>query len=609
MKKRLLFVVLALTLTLSLAMFAGCNLEDIIIDTPDESTSSSPVEEPHVHSFSEWEIVTQPTCSAAGEMKRVCTDPDCDEYQTSLIAKGNHVFGKDGLCSFCGKVDGFEVKEDGTLEISSANGLMVLAEQKGVSKIDVVADIDMTDKAWVGLFTNPHFAESGITINGNGYSISHLCAPLVASTTYNVTINELTIKDSEMAHSHKNAGFGAFVQYADYPDGGIVTLNKCHLVNSKLITTDDTRVGGLIGVVYGRALITDCTVENCELSAFGAVGGIVGQTGDTAVDAKVEITNCTVKNTKLNSIDDGGWRVGAIVGSANQIITCINNCTSTDNTLTQTDKTAPDHELYGRKVNGGMLEIDGVAYVTAASFKKILTDSVEVTLDKDYFVIDAWESLVFSTDDKRWHGTYSIDGDNHTISGLTMPLLGPNAAQYISVANLTIKNSDIGSKDIVNEYNSGAFVAFADAGVVELKLENCHTENVNVVGKQGDGSSAGSLVGYTSVQKLVIKNCTVKGGSVTNQTGNAAGVVGFVQTFDTFGDHYVIEGCTVEGCKITGEKVEKTGTIVGTVVGDEGKGYKAIIRNNTASGCTTDLEGVDGPGVCGRTVHATVLDS
>lgn len=363
MKKRLLFVVLALTLALSLAMFAGCNLEDIIIDTPDESTDSSPVVEPeHEHSFGEWEIVTQPTCEKEGSMERVCSS--CGEKDTAPIAKGDHVFGKDGLCSFCGKVDGFEVKADGTIEISSANGLMVLAEQGGVSKVDVVADIDMKNKTWNGLFTS-NFAQGGITINGNGKSISHLCAPLIASATYNVTINELTIKDSEMAHSYKNAGFGAFVQYADYPEGGIVTLNKCHLVNSKLITTDDTRVGGLIGVVYGKALITDCMVKDCGLSAFGAVGGIVAQTGDSTEDKKVEITNCTVSGTTLYSIDDGGWRVGAIVGSANLCTTYVTSCTSTDNELTQINKTAPDHELYGRKVNGGTLEIDGVAYVTA----------------------------------------------------------------------------------------------------------------------------------------------------------------------------------------------------------------------------------------------------
>ncbi len=263
--------------------------------------------------------------------------------------------------------DGLAVDSDGVLEVSNANGLMVLAEQKGVSKVDIVDDIDMNGKDWKGLFTNPNFAQAGITINGNGKSISHLCAPLVASTTYNVTINDLTIKDSEMVHSYKNAGFGAFVQYADYPEGGIVTLSKCHLVNSKLITEDDTRVGGLLGVVYGKAVVTDCTVEGCELSAKGAVGGIVAQTGDSTTDKKVEISNCSVTKTKLHSIDDGGWRVGAIVGSANLCTTCISKCTSTDNTLSQIGKTAPDHVLYGRKVNGGSIEIDGVAYVTALS--------------------------------------------------------------------------------------------------------------------------------------------------------------------------------------------------------------------------------------------------
>ena len=66
----------------------------------------------------------------------------------------------------------------------------------------------------------------------------------------------------------------------------------------------------------------------------------------------------------MNSTDDGGWRVGVVVGTANVGEVTINNITESENTLTQTGKTAPDGQsnLYGRFVPGetGKLVIDGV---------------------------------------------------------------------------------------------------------------------------------------------------------------------------------------------------------------------------------------------------------
>lgn len=182
----------------------------------------------------------------------------------------------------------------------------------------------------------------------------------------------------------------------------------------------------------------------------------------------------------------------------------------------------------------------------------------------------------------------------HTISGLTMPLLGPSPSMKISISNLIIKDSNIGSDATIhNAYNSGAFIAAADGGTVELKLINCHTNNVNVVGAEGGGTSAGSLVGYISmsgtndgwgVRTLLIKDCTVTGGSVTSSKGNVGGIVGFCGISDTIGgSEFKIENCSVNGCQITGENAKKTGNIVGTVA----TGGTLIINNTTATNCTT----------------------
>lgn len=220
--------------------------------------------------------------------------------------------------------------------------------------------------------------------------------------------------------------------------------------------------------------------------------------------------------------------------------------------------------------------------ITAAELAAILKNPVDgvVTLEKDYDVIDDWTSLKFSG---ALQDQYKLNGNGHTISGLTMPLLGANAAANIEISNLTIADSNIGSIQYSTEnsysYHSGAFVAAMISGPKSLVLNNCHANNVNVVGSEGPASSAGSLVGYTymtgaddiyGVRSISISDCTVTGGSVKNNYGNAAGIVGMCAT-STYTDSednacsYIIDNCSVNGCKIQGEAENKTGEIVGTV--------------------------------------------
>ena len=45
---------------------------------------------PHEHTYGEWQITTQPTCTEQGEKQRTCTDTDCEYVETEVIyAKGH----------------------------------------------------------------------------------------------------------------------------------------------------------------------------------------------------------------------------------------------------------------------------------------------------------------------------------------------------------------------------------------------------------------------------------------------------------------------------------------------------------------------------------------
>lgn len=70
--------------------------------------------EPHTHSYGQWTVTTQPTCTQPGSRSRSCA---CGEKQTEEVAATGHSY-VNGVCSVCGKsqygsslrvINGFEV--------------------------------------------------------------------------------------------------------------------------------------------------------------------------------------------------------------------------------------------------------------------------------------------------------------------------------------------------------------------------------------------------------------------------------------------------------------------------------------------------------------------
>ena len=56
----------------------------------------------HEHTFGEWIVTTQPTCTEPGEKTRTCTG--CGEVETRVIPAAGHDY-KDGKCTVCGETD------------------------------------------------------------------------------------------------------------------------------------------------------------------------------------------------------------------------------------------------------------------------------------------------------------------------------------------------------------------------------------------------------------------------------------------------------------------------------------------------------------------------
>ena len=259
------------------------------------------------------------------------------------------------------------------LEIAGAAGA-------GDTTVKFSGNIDMTGAEWTPITVDGYHGADIVTIEGNGAIITGLTSPLFKggfAGGSGIIIKDLTIKDSQIV-SANTLGSGAFIETVDSMN--TITLDNCHLINSSVT---GSRTGGLIGWTSGYNNVNDgpvktyVTIKNCSVigstvtgSSVGAINGHAGANAWTYTT----IEDCTVENCALNSTDEGGWRVGVVVGTANVGEVVINRITESGNTLTQTDKTAPEGYLrnyYGRAVLGetGKLIIEGNEYVAEGLLK------------------------------------------------------------------------------------------------------------------------------------------------------------------------------------------------------------------------------------------------
>ena len=246
----------------------------------------------------------------------------------------------------------------------------------GDNVIEIGKDIVLKEgETWVPVKVDGYHGAGVVTVLGNGHKISGLNAPLFAggfAGNSGIVVKDLTLDGVKINDATSTQGIGAFVCNVDSMP--TIELDNCHLTNSEIISTGGARIGGLIGWTSGYNKPNDgpvdtyitikrCSVESCKLEAKGSVGGIIGHAGCNPATFHT-ISDCAVKNCVLTSTDEGGWRVGVVVGTANEGELTINSITESGNTISQTDKTAPEHSnLYGRFVpgNDGKLVIDGVA--------------------------------------------------------------------------------------------------------------------------------------------------------------------------------------------------------------------------------------------------------
>ena len=224
---------------------------------------------------------------------------------------------------------GYTIESDGTYTVTSADGLMNVAELVNGGKTDINitldTDIDLTGKNWTPIGTDYDNSYKG-TFDGGGHTITGLTfttndkyAGLFgwlnkAGTVKNVVMEGVQITSNQIYG-------GSIGGVAGYSWG---TIENCSVSGS---VSGTVYVGGVVGVQIGGS-ITGCS-SSATVKGTVDVGGVAGQTNSSAT-----LTACYATGNVIIEIDpvkniSGGGLVGMNGGNGVRACYATGNVTST----------------------------------------------------------------------------------------------------------------------------------------------------------------------------------------------------------------------------------------------------------------------------------------
>ena len=230
---------------------------------------------------------------------------------------------------------GYIIEDDGSYTVTSADGLMNIAElvNGGKSNINITldTDIDLTGKGWTPIGTSFDNSYKG-TFDGGGHTITGLTfttndefAGLFgwlnrAGTVKNVVMEGVQITSNQI--------YGGSI-------GGVVgyswgTIENCSVSGS---VSGTVYVGGVVGAQIGGS-ITGCS-SSATVKGTVDVGGVAGQTNSSATLTACYATgNVTLEIAPKKNIAGGGL-VGMNAGSSLLACYATGNVTSTGSSTGQ----------------------------------------------------------------------------------------------------------------------------------------------------------------------------------------------------------------------------------------------------------------------------------
>ena len=224
---------------------------------------------------------------------------------------------------------GYTIESNGSYTVTSADGLMNVAElvNGGKSDINITldTDIDLTGKDWTPIGTDYDNSYKG-TFDGGGHTITGLTfttndeyAGLFGWLNRAGTVKNVVMEGVQIT-SHQIYG-GSIGGVVGYSWG---TIENCSVSGS---VSGTVYVGGVVGVQIGGS-ITGCS-SSATVKGTVDVGGVAGQTNSSATLTACYATgNVTIEINPAKNIA-GGSLVGMNAGSSLLACYATGNVTST----------------------------------------------------------------------------------------------------------------------------------------------------------------------------------------------------------------------------------------------------------------------------------------
>ena len=226
------------------------------------------------------------------------------------------------------KDPGYTIEGNGSYTVTSADGLMNVAElvNGGKTDINITLDknIDLTGKGWTPIGTDYDNSYTG-TFDGGGHTITGLTvttndeyAGLFGWLNRAGTVKNVVMEGIQITSNHM---FGNTGGVAGFSWG---TIENCSVSGS---VSGTVYVGGVVGVQIGGS-ITGCS-SSATVKGMVDVGGVAGQTNSSAT-----LTACYATGNVIIEMDPkkniaGGSLVGMNAGSSLLACYATGNVTST----------------------------------------------------------------------------------------------------------------------------------------------------------------------------------------------------------------------------------------------------------------------------------------
>ena len=223
---------------------------------------------------------------------------------------------------------GYTIESNGSYTVTSADGLMNIAElvNGGKTDINITLDknIDLTGKNWTPIGTSFSNKYTG-TFDGGGHTIKGLTVTtndqfvgLFGSIGYAGTVKNVMMEDVQIT-SNRSSGFAGGV--AGYSDG---TIENCSVSGS---VSGTVYVGGVVGAQWNGS-ITGCS-SSATVKGTVYVGGVTGQTNSSATLTACYATGNVIIEIAPTKNISGGGLVGFNGGKGVRACYATGNVTST----------------------------------------------------------------------------------------------------------------------------------------------------------------------------------------------------------------------------------------------------------------------------------------